>query len=101
MNKGIWHQIRETKPNVYKDLTKEELEESFNKIQENASKFRKKIQEMEKEHTKHFIKRSKELDEEIPMWLMLITSPSMNKHEGGVFMTGEQFYKVNEKWLKP
>lgn len=100
VGEGIFEQIR--KMPVYKPepLTPESLEQMFKDLQERDIAQRKRIAEMEKAHTKHFAERALELGEEPPLWLMVITAPQFNMINGGHFVTGAEFLKDNEKWLK-
>lgn len=98
LSKGIMEQIRdmpEPEP-----ITRKGLEKLFNTLQKQDEERRNMITKMEKAHSKHFAQRAKELGEEPPLWLMLITSPRQNMINGGHFFTSQEFLEKHSKWLK-
>ena len=99
--KGIFQQIQED-GDIYngKPISEKELIQFFEDEEKRRIAFRKKIDKMESEHTKHFVDRAKELKEEIPLWLMFMTCPRMNMMNGGVFYTSREFIDKHSKWLK-
>lgn len=97
---GIFAQIRKQPVCDGKPLTKKQLREMFDTMEREHRKFVERYGEMEKAHTKHFLDRAKELGEEPPLWLMMITSPSYNRMNGGHFFTSREFLEKHSKWLK-
>ena len=98
--KGLIQQIEEV-GKTYKpeEITRQDFIDFFEESTKQRREFLNKIDKMEKEHTKHFVKRAAELGEEAPLWLMLVTSPRMNMLNGGTFYTSREFIEKNRKWL--
>jgi predicted transcriptional regulator len=98
--KGIFEQMREVEPYVFKKggLTQKEIKDlaAFFK---NAQKEQKELEEKRQKECdanyKHLVKRSKELNKEIPTELIVyLCSPFHEKSFGG------WFFEEYKEWIK-
>lgn len=97
--KGIFQLIQESEPYVYKEPSKEEFIEMMEKLQAQHEALRKHLAKLEDEWAKHWARKQKENGEEPPLWLMLMTAPSNNMLNHGVFYTSREFLDKHKKWL--
>jgi len=80
LGKGIVEQIKDSKSTHYDGkLSLKDIDEFFQHIQEGETQLRKELVKQQKETSKHLAKRSKELGKEIPVELLLMTNPFLNR----------------------
>lgn len=99
LGKGIFGQMQDAPVYKPKKLTKKDLKEFMEAAQKEHEAFVKHYAKLQDKWAKHWADKKKEHGEEPPMWLMLITSPDVNRINHGTFMTSREFMDKHKKWL--
>lgn len=97
MGEGIFEQIRKQPVHLYDGVppTQKEIVKLFKEMAKKEAKIRKQKLKIQKDNTKHLIKRSEELGKEIPIVLLLLTDPFLNSN----MFHGQWFRDRYKEWL--
>ena len=96
MSKGIFQQIKDaSRIEIKNNLKIKDLEDILNDLTEKERKRKEKNKIIEKENYDHLVKRSNELNKDIPLELLFMTNPTFNP---GLYVSAE-FVKKYKEWL--